>query len=136
MTGKKLVFVVVCGCMMILLLAAPALAENTMKKQKASWYGTTAQGKKTASAEIFNRYDFTAAHKTLPFGTVVRVTTPATKREVLVAITDRGPFGKHRVVDVSKRAAAQLELIHKGILDVKLEVVSDKTGVPLNKQNG
>ena len=74
----------------------------------ASWYGPGFHGKKTASGAKFNQNAMTAAHKSLPFGTVVKVTDQRTGKSVKVTITDRGPFHKGRIIDLSKAAAAKL----------------------------
>ena len=74
-------------------------------KGVASWYGPGFHGKKTANGERFNTHDLTAAHKTLPFGTQVRVTNEQTGKSVVVRINDRGPYVHGRVIDLSKAAA-------------------------------
>ena len=74
----------------------------------ASWYGPGFNGKKTASGQRFNENAMTAAHRSLPFGTVVRVTDQRTGKSIKVTINDRGPFHKGRIIDLSKAAAAQL----------------------------
>jgi len=88
-------------------LAAPAAAEESKPIQSgaASWYGPGFHGKKTANGERFNTHDLTAAHKTLPFGTKVRVTNEQTGKSVVVRINDRGPYAHGRVIDLSKAAA-------------------------------
>ncbi|MEE0511798.1 MAG: septal ring lytic transglycosylase RlpA family protein [Peptococcaceae bacterium] len=91
---------------------------------QATWYGSGAQGNYTASGEIFNMYDYTAAHKYLPFGSVVRVTDNDTGRSVVVRINDRGPFGAGRVIDLSYQAASDLGIVSKGVANVTLEVLS------------
>ena len=91
---------------------------------QATWYGSGAQGNYTASGEIFNMYDYTAAHKYLPFGSVVRVTDNDTGRSVVVRINDRGPFAAGRVIDLSYQAASDLGIISKGVANVTLEVLS------------
>ncbi len=95
---------VVLGCA---LGATPAAAEETKPLQKgvASWYGPGFHGKKTANGERFNTNDLTAAHKTLPFGTQLRVTNERTGKSVVVRINDRGPYAHGRVIDLSKAAA-------------------------------
>ena len=75
---------------------------------KASWYGPGFHGRKTASGEIFNANAMTAAHRTLPFGTHVKVTSRATGRSVIVRINDRGPFVRGRIIDLSKASARAL----------------------------
>lgn len=91
---------------------------------QATWYGSGAQGNYTASGEIFNMYDYTAAHKYLPFGSIVRVTDNDTGRSVVVRINDRGPFGAGRVIDLSYQAASDLGIVSKGVANVTLEVLS------------
>lgn len=95
---------------------------HTIYYGQATFYGKEFHGKKTASGEIFNMYDLTAAHKTLPFGTKVRVTNLKNKRSVQVRINDRGPFVKGRIIDLSYAAAKQIELVVMGETRVKLEV--------------
>lgn len=91
---------------------------------KASYYGKRFHGRKTASGERFDMHAMTAAHRTLPFGTHVRVTHVGNGRSVVVRINDRGPFGNgSRIIDLSQAAAAALEMITAGIATVTLEVV-------------
>ncbi len=89
----------------------------------ASWYGPGFHGKKTASGQKFNENAMTAAHKTLPFGTVVKVTDQRTGKSIKVTITDRGPFHKGRVIDLSKAAAAKLGTKNSGVGKVCLDRV-------------
>jgi rare lipoprotein A len=97
---------------------------------KATYYGDSLAGNRTASGEVYDPRAFTAAHKTLPFGTVVRVVrTDESSRVVYVRITDRGPFGERsRIIDVSRAAAEQLDMIRAGVVDVRVEVVSYPDG--------
>ena len=90
----------------------------------ASWYGDKEQGNKTASGERFDKYSYTAAHKTLPFGTMVRVTNLDNGRDIVVKINDRGPFVGDRIIDLSFAAARSIGLIAKGTAKVKVEVLS------------
>ena len=90
----------------------------------ASYYGGKFHGRKTASGTIYNQYEMTAAHKTLPFGTVVRVTALWNGLSVDVTITDRGPFTKGRIIDLSTAAAGKLEMHGKGIGPVSIAIVS------------
>lgn len=90
---------------------------------KASYYAHQYHGRPTASGEPYNMYAMTAAHPSLPFGTLLRVTNLRNGRAVLVRVNDRGPFKAGRVVDVSLAAAEQLGLILPGTADVRLEVV-------------
>ena len=87
----------------------------------ASWYGPGFHGRKTASGEIFNTYDFTAAHRNLPFGTIVRVTNLSNDKWVEVKINDRGPFIKGRIIDLSKASKEAIGM--DGLANVKIEYV-------------
>ncbi len=95
----------------------------------ASWYGWDFHGKKTASGEIYNMYDYTAAHKTLPFGTYVRVKNLDNGRSVVVRINDRGPFVKDRIIDLSYAAARAIGMVGPGTARVRLTVISPKPRV-------
>lgn len=90
---------------------------------QATWYGGALHGNYTASGERFNMYDLTAAHKTLPFGTVVKVTNLQNGKSTTVRITDRGPFAPGRVIDLSQAAAQQVDMISSGVVPVNLEIV-------------
>jgi len=90
----------------------------------ASWYGPGFDGKTTASGERFNQNHLTAAHRTLPFGSVVRVTNLHNGRSVEVRINDRGPFVRGRVIDLSKAAAREIGLVERGIGTVEVRVLS------------
>jgi rare lipoprotein A (peptidoglycan hydrolase) len=95
---------------------------------KGSWYGRWHQGRKTASGERFNMYQMTAAHRSLPLGTVVRVTNLATGKSVKVRINDRGPYYKGRVIDLSAAAARALGISQKGTARLQIEAfASDQT---------
>ncbi|MBN1797324.1 MAG: septal ring lytic transglycosylase RlpA family protein [Spirochaetales bacterium] len=89
----------------------------------ASWYGGDFHGKKTANGEIFNTNEHTAAHRTLPFNTVVKVTNLYNLKATLVRINDRGPFRKGRIIDLSKAAAADLDMLDSGVIPVRIEIV-------------
>jgi rare lipoprotein A (peptidoglycan hydrolase) len=92
----------------------------------ASWYGGKFHGRLTANGEIYDMNALTAAHRTLPFGTVVRVTNLTNGRSIRLRINDRGPFVKGRIIDVSRRAAEELGFIVNGITRVRVEVVSSR----------
>jgi rare lipoprotein A len=92
----------------------------------ASYYGGKFHGRKTASGERFNQEGLTAAHKTLPLGTKVRVTNLRNGESVDVKINDRGPYHKGRVIDLSKGAARELGMINSGTAKVKVEVIARK----------
>ncbi len=87
----------------------------------ASYYASAFQGKTTANGETFNMRKFTAAHRSLPFGTIVRVTNLNNGKMVFVTINDRGPYVKNRIIDLSKAAAKQLDLVDRGIARVRIE---------------
>lgn len=93
-----------------------------LERGHASWYGPRFHGRLTANGERYDKYALTAAHKTLPFGTVVRVRSLALGREVDVRINDRGPFAPGRVIDVSQAAAEALGLTAAGVAEVSLNV--------------
>ncbi len=90
---------------------------------QASWYGEQFHGNQTASGEVYNMYNHTAAHRTLPFGTRVRVTRVDNRRSVVVRINDRGPFVDDRIIDLSYGAAAEIGMVNDGLADVEVEVV-------------
>jgi rare lipoprotein A len=90
---------------------------------KATWYGKKFHGKPTASGEKFDMRSMTAAHRSLPFGSVVRVTNLKNDRTVTVRINNRGPYGKNRIIDVSEAAARKLEMIDAGVVPATIEVL-------------
>ena len=90
----------------------------------ASWYGPGFYGRTTANGERFRKGTLTAAHRTLPFGTKVRVTNLSNGRSVVVRINDRGPFKHHRVIDLAHGAASQLQMMQAGEVPVKLEILA------------
>jgi rare lipoprotein A len=105
--------------------AAPAFQEVvSVTTGQASWYGPGFHGRRTASGEVFNQNALTAAHRRLPFGTVVRVTNLNNNRQVVVRINDRGPFTGGRVIDLSAGAAREIGLDRAGVGPVRLEVLS------------
>jgi len=91
----------------------------------ASYYDSRFHGARTASGERYDEKALTAAHRTLPFGTHVQVTNLGNGRSVVVTITDRGPFARGRVIDVSRRAARKLDFLRDGTARVRLEIVEE-----------
>jgi len=89
----------------------------------ASWYGPKFHGRRTSSGEIFDMNKLTAAHRTLPFGTLVLVTNLNNGRKVVVKINDRGPLVKGRLIDLSYGAAKRLDMLKTGITKVRIEVI-------------
>ena len=113
--------------------AAPASAPSTapaakpaatVESGKLAWYGRKFAGRRTASGEAFNPDALTMAHKTLPFGTRVKVTNTKNKKSVTLRVNDRGPTQADRVGDVSLAAARQLGMVRSGVIDAELEVVA------------
>jgi rare lipoprotein A len=99
-------------------------AARPVERGLATFYGKEQQGGPTASGERFDRRKLTAAHRTLPLGTWVRVTNTRNGRSVEVRINDRGPFGGHgRIIDVSEAAARRLDMIDAGVVPVTVEVL-------------
>lgn len=104
-------------------------AETTLKPTTArftgvaSYYGDEFHGRKTANGERFDQNDFSAAHRTLPFGTMLRVRYLQTDRSVIVRVNDRGPFKENRVLDLSKAAAEELGLVREGTGTVEVVVL-------------
>ncbi len=94
---------------------------------KASYYADKFEGRKTASGEIYQHQLKTAAHKTLPFGTIVKVTNVANKKTVIVKINDRGPFVKGRIIDLSKSASKEIGGVLPGIIEVEIDVLKAET---------
>ncbi len=93
------------------------------QKGLASWYGKRFHGEYTSNREQFNMYSLTAAHKTLPFNSLVRVTHLESGKEIVVRINDRGPFVKNRIIDLSYKAAKLLGLVKEGIAKVRISII-------------
>ncbi len=114
---------------LVLFMLCPVLVSlGQTQTGKASFYADKFEGHPTASGEKYKHNKLTAAHKTLPFGTVVRVTNLANGSTVEVKINDRGPYIEGRVIDLSKSAAEKLGFVNLGVTDVKLEVVDAGDG--------
>jgi rare lipoprotein A len=98
-------------------------ATTSVESGKIAWYGKKFAGHRTASGEAYNPDAMTMAHKTLPFGTRVKVTNLANKKSVTLRVNDRGPTQPNRIVDVSRTAAQRLGFVRAGLTEVKLEVI-------------
>ncbi|MAU97430.1 MAG: septal ring lytic transglycosylase RlpA family lipoprotein [Fulvimarina sp.] len=119
----------------IALLTAPALTQvpyvsaqaeagaTKARAGNASYYGSRFHGRRTANGERFNMNAMTAAHKSLPFGTKVRVTNRRNGKSVVVRINDRGPYAHGRVIDLSKAAASRIGMIHSGTAPVQIDIL-------------
>lgn len=110
-------------CLLIFLSSCAATITET---GKASYYADKFNGRKTANGEVFRNRKKTAAHKTLPFGTIVKVTNLRNGRSVKVRINDRGPFVAGRHIDLSKKAARKIGMVKEGVGQVKLEYRKNK----------
>lgn len=102
---------------------------------KASWYGKEFHGRPTSSGEIYDMHNMTAAHKTLPLGTYVKVTNLSNDRHTVVRVNDRGPFIKDRIIDLSYQAAKAIQLIGPGVAEVKVTALGKKVGESISKGN-
>ncbi len=112
------------GCTMAAGLESPAAAAGYDRTGKASWYGKRYHGRTTASGVRFDMNAMTAAHRSLPFGTRVRVTNLANRRSVVVTINDSGPFAGGRIIDLSRRAAEILGMVRTGVVRVRVHTVA------------
>jgi rare lipoprotein A len=90
---------------------------------KASYYGKKFHGRKTANGEIFDMYSMTAAHRQLPFNTILEITNKENGKSVQVRINDRGPFKADRIVDLSYQAARKLDMLKKGVVMVEVRII-------------
>ena len=109
-----------------LIFSFTILAQSITKRGQASYYADKFEGRSTASGEVYRASEMTAAHRTLPFGTQVKVTNLANRKSVIVRINDRGPHIKKRIIDVSKSAAEALGFIDEGITEVTLEILENE----------
>lgn len=107
--------------------------EATVEKGEASYYADKFQGRLTSSGEVFNNTELTAAHNSLPFGTIVKVTNLANQTSVIVKINDRGPFKPGRVIDLSRAAAEKINLVKTGTAQVKVEIMKEKAAIAPQK---
>jgi len=102
-------------------------ADGYKERGRASWYGTKFHGRRTSSGEPYDMYRMTAAHKTLPLPSYVRVTRKSNGRSVVVRVNDRGPFHTGRIIDLSYAAATRLDLLQEGSADVEVEALDPGT---------
>ena len=108
---------------LLLLLLAGCAKRGPTEVGVASYYSHPFHGRRTASGTIYDHSEMTAAHRTLPFGTRVRVTNLRNGRNVVLTITDRGPYANDRIIDVSRRAARKLGFWRRGVTRVRVEVL-------------
>jgi rare lipoprotein A len=90
---------------------------------RASWYGPGFHGRKTANGEVYDQMSFTAAHKSLKFGTLLKITNLKNNKSVVIRINDRGPYIHGRDLDLSKAAALELGMVRKGVAKMKVEEI-------------
>lgn len=100
-----------------------AISPGWTEEGLASWYGNPFHGRTTSSGEVYDMEEMTAAHKTLPFGTLVQVENLTNGRETTFRINDRGPFIEGRVIDLSRRGARELDMLTSGIAPVRLTII-------------
>lgn len=105
----------------VVLLLGTACSQKVTQAGKASYYADKFAGRKTANGETFSQRKLTAAHKTLSFGTKVKVKNLSNGKKVKVRINDRGPFVEGRIIDLSKRAAKRLDMINAGVVNVEIK---------------
>ncbi|NLR64940.1 septal ring lytic transglycosylase RlpA family protein [Chitinophaga varians] len=110
----------------ILMISITACSRKVTQNGKASYYADSFDGKRTASGETFRQRHLTAAHKSLPFGTRVKVVNMANGRSVKVRINDRGPFAPGRIIDLSKKAASKLGMLNTGVANVEIKYKKPK----------
>jgi peptidoglycan lytic transglycosylase len=101
----------------------PAIPGQYVEEGVASWYGDPFNGRRAANGEVYDMHQFTAAHRTLPFGAIVRVTNLRNGKQTEVRVTDRGPFVANRVIDLSLSAAEAIDMVGPGTAPVRLEIV-------------
>ena len=121
---RKKLLLIIC----LLSLSTFAYAKNKkVQIGKGSWYGKPFQGKLTASGEHYNMYDLTAAHRTFPFNSMVKVTNLKNGRSVIVRVNDRGPYHGGRIIDLSYLAAKKLGYVKKGVAKLKIKLLYKKS---------
>lgn len=110
----------VLGVLSVIMITTVSCSRPMMEQGVASYYADKFNGRKTASGDVFRNRKRTAAHKTLPFGTKVKVTNLKTGSSVKVRINDRGPFVKGRIIDLSKKSARKIGMLRDGVSEVQL----------------
>ena len=117
---KKFFIGVVC---LLLTFTGTTFAQQNVQKGGASYYGPGFHGKRSSNGEVFNMHAMTCAHRTLPFGTTLLVRDTKTNKEVVVRVTDRGPFCRGRIIDLSYGAAKKLGMVARGTAQVEIKVL-------------
>lgn len=106
------------------------------QRGKATFYSKRSTGARTASGARLHHDSLTCAHRTYPFGTLLKVTNLNNGKSVVVKVTDRGPFARGRIIDLSWRAAQELDILSKGVSTVKVEVYNGAEGIPYRRNDG
>lgn len=114
--------------LLLLLFTASSLFAETVGK--ASWYGEEFHGKKTASGELFNMYDYTASHPSYPFGTMLKVTNLSNNKSIKVRVIDRGSYSDNGIIDISFQSAKEIGMVESGVADVKVEKIDMESSTP------
>jgi len=110
----------------LLCISLCSCSSSLYESGKASYYADKFDGRKTASGATFNQRKLTAAHKTLPFGTKVKVTNLSNGKTVKVKVNDRGPFVEGRIIDLSKKAAEKIKMVNDGVVQVEIKYKKKK----------
>ena len=110
----------------ILVQALAAMAQEYVGK--ASFYGPGFHGRRAANGSIYDMNEMTCAHKSLPFGSILKVTNQNNGKSITVKVTDRGPYVKGRIIDLSVAAAKEIDMVDKGVVPVKVEVIERGDG--------
>lgn len=118
-------FTILIACFLFVHTSIAQVQKSKMDTGIASYYADKFHGRRTASGEVFHQDSLTAAHKYLPFGTLVKVTNLRNNQSVIVKVNDRGMKGTNRVIDLSKAAAKELNMLGAGLVKVKVEVLQD-----------
>lgn len=120
----------------LLSLCSFTLLSAQTQKGKATFYSKRSTGARTASGVRLHHDSLTCAHRTYPFGTLLKVTNLSNGKSVVVKVTDRGPFARGRIIDLSWRAAKELGILSKGVSTVKVEVYNGAEGIPYRRNEG
>lgn len=126
---SKKIFYVLIPFLILSFFAQAQKKVGDKAKGKASYYHHKFNGRKTASGEIYSASKMTCAHRTLPYGTMLKVTNTKSKKAVIVKVNDRGPFVRGRIVDLSYKAASKIDMINDGVADVVIEIVTASTEI-------
>lgn len=128
---KKLTYLTVA---ILTIISFAVHAQNVHMDGRASYYHSNLHGRKMANGQRYNRDSMTCAHRSLPFGTKLRVTNPVNGSQVVVTVADRGPYVRGRVIDLSYGAAAQLGILRAGVAMLQIEILPKEVEIPYRKE--